>query len=375
MQEKIYFDNAATTRVLPEVVDAMLPYFTEHFGNPSSIHSLGRKSRSVIEKARRLIAQQLNASTAEIFFTSGGTESNNTVLKGAVRDLGVTRLISSKLEHHCVLHTTQFLQQQGIEVAYVRNDSNGFFDLQQVEELLQETDQKTLVSLIHANNEIGTINDLHAIGSLCKKHGAYFHADTVQTVAHYQLDLENSPVDFISASAHKFHGPKGVGFLYVSADTQLQPFMHGGSQERNMRAGTENLAAIAGMAKAFEISYENLDRNKQHITSLKKYAINQLKEKFEGVGFNGDISDDSLYTVVNVAFPHTTASDMFMFNLDIRGICCSAGSACSSGADRGSHVIDALGKDDDTASIRFSFNGANTKEEIDRLMSVLEEIL
>lgn len=373
MQSTIYLDNAATTRVDSAVVDVMLPLYTEHFGNPSSIHQLGRKSRTLIEKARKQIANHLVASTAEIFFTSGGTESNNTVLKGAVTHLGVERLIISKLEHHCILHSADYLNSIGIDVAYVNNDELGFFDLTHLEELLKASSKKTLVSLIHANNEIGTINDLVAIGNLCKANDTLFHSDTVQTVAHYGLNLQDIPIDFISASAHKFHGPKGVGVLYINGDVALKPFLHGGAQERNMRAGTENLASIVGMAKAMDISVENLQIHRTKISELKNYLKSSLENNFDGINFNGDTSEQSLYTVLNVAFPTSIANDMFMFNLDINGICCSAGSACSSGADTGSHVIQALNKNTGTSSIRFSFSHENTKEEIDTLLDVLKK--
>ena len=372
----IYLDNAATTKVSEEVVEAMLPYMREHFGNPSSIHGFGRKTRSAIENARRTIAEQLNASTAEIFFTSGGTESNNMVLKNSIRDLDVNRIISSKIEHHCVLHTCDYLKDSGIPVDYVNVDANGFFDLEDLEELLkQHAGDTVLISLIHANNEIGTINDWKAIGALAKEYNAYFHADTVQTVAHFPIDLQEIDVDFISSSAHKFHGPKGVGFVYINGDTLLKPYIHGGAQERNMRAGTENLAAIIGMQKAFELAYENMAANEKTIRALKNYMIQQIQQHFPAASFNGDISNQSLYTVLNVALPSSIEADMLMFNLDIEGVCCSAGSACSSGADTGSHVVQAITKGESNPSIRFSFSKENTKEEIDEVIAVLAKIL
>ena len=372
----IYLDNAATTKVHPQVVDAMIPYYTDHFGNPSSIHAMGRKSRSAIEKARKSIAGHLNASTAEIFFTSGGTESNNMVLKNSIRDLGVNRIISSKIEHHCVLHTCDYLQESGIPVDYVKVDELGYFNLEHLESLLkQNVDDTILISLIHANNEIGTINDWIAIGELAKKYNAYFHADTVQTVAHYPINLQDIPVDFISASAHKFHGPKGVGFVYINGDTALQPLFHGGSQERNMRAGTENLAAIVGMGKALDLAYDSMEENASHIRSLKNYFIKQVEQNFPTARFNGDISENSLYTVINVALPATIQSDMLMFNLDIQGICCSAGSACSSGASNNSHVIETISPGSEEASIRFSFAKENNKEEIDQVIAILKDVI
>lgn len=372
----IYFDNAATTQVHPQVVEAMIPYLTEYFGNPSSIHGMGRKTRSAVEKARRSIAEHLQASTAEIFFTSGGTESNNMVLKNSIRDLNVNRVISSKIEHHCVLHTCDYLKESGIPVDYVHVDSKGFFDLDHLETLLKtNADDTILISLIHANNEIGTINDWVAIGNLAKQYGAYYHADTVQTVAHYPINLQEIPVDFISASGHKFHGPKGVGFVYINGDTLLKPLFHGGSQERNMRAGTENLASIVGMAKALDIAYENLEKNKQKIKEIKQYFIQQIRNQFPQASFNGDISNQSLYTVLNVALPASIQSDMLLFNLDIKGICCSAGSACSSGADAGSHVINAISQGNSNPSIRFSFSIDNTKKEVDQVIDMLKTVV
>lgn len=373
----IYFDNAATTKVDQQVVEAMLPYFTEHFGNPSSIHGLGRKTRSAVEKARKVIAKRLNASTAEIFFTSGGTESNNMVLKNSLCNLGVNRIISSKIEHHCVLHCCEHLSKHhNIPVDYVNVDEKGYFCLEHLEELLKANPNDTImVSLIHAHNEIGTINDWKAIGKLVKQYGGYFHADTVQTVAHYPIDLQEVDVDFISCSAHKFHGPKGVGFVYINGETSLDCYIHGGAQERNMRAGTENLASIVGMAKAFELAYENLEENRKYIQSLKTYMIEQVKEHFPTATFNGDITEQSLYTVVNVSFPDSISSDMLLFNLDMRNVSVSAGSACSSGANKGSHVINEIHKGNGSPSVRFSFAKENTKEEIDEVINLLKTIL
>ena len=372
----IYLDNAATTKVDEAVIEAMFPYFTTHFGNPSSIHGLGRKTRSAIEKSRKSIADHFNASTAEIFFTSGGTESNNMVLKESICDLGVNVIITSKVEHHCVLHTCDHLQEKEVTIKHVDVDELGYFDLNQLEQLLKEHENDTvLISLIHANNEIGTINDMVAIGNLARQYKAYYHADTVQSVAHYPIDLQELPVDFISGAAHKFHGPKGIGFVYIKSDVQLQPFIHGGAQERNMRAGTENVAAIIGMAKALELAYQNLDETKQHITGLKYYLKEQIEKHFPQATFNGDTSEKSLFTVLNVSLPSTIQADMLMFNLDIAGICCSAGSACSSGADKGSHVIEAIKPNQEQSAIRFSFSHENTKEEIDQLIEKLKTII
>jgi len=370
----IYFDNAATTKVDDRVVQAMIPYLSEHYGNPSSIHSLGRATRAAVERSRKTIANALNASTAEIFFTSGGTESNNMVLKNCMRDLGIKCIITSEVEHHCVLDTSIHLNQIGLDVEYVKVDHQGFFDLDHLEELLQKhASCRPLVSLIHANNEIGTINDIHAIAALCKKHNALYHADTVQTVAHYPIDLQEIDVHFISSSAHKFHGPKGIGFVYISNEAILKPLIHGGAQERNMRAGTENIAGIVGMAEALKIAYEELEETTEYIKGIKAYFKEQLFSEVEDVQINGAEDDNSLYTVLNVALPSSISSDMLMFNLDIAGICASAGSACSSGADQGSHVLNTIGAPADRSSIRFSFSKYNTKEEVDSVIAKLKE--
>ncbi len=374
MTPRIYFDNAATTPIDPEVLETMMPYFTEHFGNPSSIYSYGRETRMAIEKARKSVASILNAKPAEIFFTSGGTESSNTAIFSSVRQLGCKRIITSPIEHHATLHTCTFLEKNNEAIIeYVNVLENGHIDVIDLENKLKDQSRKTLVSLMHANNEIGNITDIRSVGELCKKYNAIFHADTVQTVGHFPIDLNAIKVDFITGAGHKFHGPKGIGILFINAETAIEPFIHGGGQERNMRAGTENIYGIVGFAKALEIATENHNRDKEHISELKFYLKNELTKKISGVVFNGDPDGDSLYTVLSVGFPKNTRSDMMLFNLDINNICASGGSACSSGAEQGSHVIRNLGRDSYN-TVRFSFSKYNTKNEIDILVSKLAEL-
>ncbi|MGN6494408.1 MAG: cysteine desulfurase family protein [Agriterribacter sp.] len=376
MQNRIYFDNAATTPLDQQVLEAMLPYMTEKFGNPSSIYSYGRESRLAIETARKSVARILNAHPAEIFFTSGGTESSNTAILAAVHDLGCKRIITSPIEHHAVLHTTEHLRNRGeATLFFVDVLPNGHIDLQHLETLLAGSNEKTLVTLMHANNEIGNMIDLHAVGELCKKYNAIFHSDTVQTVGHFPFDLRNTPVHFITGGAHKFHGPKGVGLLYINEDVKIHPFIHGGSQERNMRAGTENLYGIVGFAKALEQATANYEKDSVYIGGIKMYMMDELKKRIPGVAFNGDPLGKSLYTVLNASFPKTERSEMLLFNLDIHHICASGGSACTSGADLGSHVIRAISNDPDKTAVRFSFSKYNTKEEVDRVVEKLVELV
>ncbi len=376
----IYLDNAATTRLDPEVLDAMLPLMTEQFGNPSSIHSHGRAVRTAIEKARKTVAMLLNTSPAEIFFTSGGTEADNTAIRSSIETYGLTHAITSPLEHHAVLHTLEHLAKQGvIQLNMVKIDSKGHIDLGHLEELLsarKSTGQgRSLVSLMHGNNEIGNLLDLNRVGEICRSYDAIFHSDTVQTMGHFRHNLQQLPVDFIVGAGHKFHGPKGVGFLYVNADrVKINPFMYGGAQERNMRGGTENVYGIVGLAKALEIAYRDMDAHRQHITSLKSRMINQLRAQMPDVQFNGDSADvdASLYTVLNVSLPASDMSDMLLFSLDIARISASGGSACSSGSNVGSHVLAALpGVDPDRGYVRFSFGKYNTIEEIDYAVDTL----
>jgi cysteine desulfurase len=370
----IYLDNAATTRLDDEVIEAMLPYMREHFGNPSSIHSYGRVTRAAIEKSRKAIATLLNVAPAEIFFTSGGTEANNMALTRTIADLGISHAITSPTEHHAVLHTLEALAHAGkIKLSIVRINEKGLPDLAHLEELLQNN-ERSLVSLMHANNEIGTKIPLKQIAELVKKYNGIFHTDTVQTMGHFHLDLQEVPVDFLSCAAHKFHGPKGVGFIYIRSGTGISPFIYGGAQERNMRGGTENLYGIIGLAKALEVAYRDIEEHETHIRGLKNYMINRLNEVIPGVSYNGDISEDSLYTVLNVSFPPSSVGEMLLFSLDINGIAVSGGSACSSGSDVGSHVLKALNADPTRANVRFSFSKYNTKEEIDFTISKLQEI-
>ncbi|MBD2755697.1 cysteine desulfurase family protein [Spirosoma validum] len=371
----VYLDNAATTRLDSEVLDAMLPLMTEQFGNPSSIHSHGRTVRTAIEKARKTVASLLNTSPAEIFFTSGGTEADNTAIRSSIETYRLTHAITSPLEHHAVLHTLQHLEQQGtIRLSMVNIDPKGHIDLTHLEELLRQN-PRTLVSLMHGNNEIGNLLNLNRVGELCREYDAIFHSDTVQTMGHFRHDLQQLPVDFIVGAGHKFHGPKGVGFLYVNAErVKIHPFVYGGAQERNMRGGTENVYGIVGLAKALEIAYRDMDDHKHHITSLKRRMIERLRDKMPDVQFNGNSADvgNSLYTVLNVSLPASDLSDMLLFSLDIARISASGGSACSSGSSVGSHVLAALPEvDPERGYVRFSFGKYNTTEEIDYAVDTL----
>jgi cysteine desulfurase len=374
--QRVYFDNAATTALDPQVLEAMMPYLTEKFGNPSSIYSYGRESRLGIENARKTVAKILNAHPAEIFFTSGGTESSNTAINASVRDLGCRHIISSPIEHHATLHTVENLYHRGeAALSYVKLLPNGHIDMEDLEQLLSTSQEKCLVTLMHANNEIGNILDIHAVGNLCKMYGAVFHSDTVQTVGHFPFDLRNTPVHFITGAGHKFHGPKGVGLLYVNENVKIKPHIHGGAQERNMRAGTENLYGIVGFARALEMATEQHEKDSTYIRSLKLYMMEQVKKNVKGVAFNGDTLGKSLYTVLSVSFPKTEKSEMILFNLDINNICASGGSACTSGADQGSHVIRAINNNPNQVTVRFSFSKHNTKEEIDFVVEKLKDMI
>ncbi len=371
---KVYLDNAATTQLDPEVIDVMTTIMKEHYGNPSSIHSFGRKTRSLIEQARKTVAGLLNVSPAEIFFTSGGTEADNMAICGSIRDMGIKRAITSMVEHHAVLHTLEDLHKRGeVTLEYVNLLPNGHIDLHHLESLL-EGQERTLVSLMHANNEIGNLLPMKEVGEICRKYNAVFHSDTVQTMGHYSFDLQQVNVHFITCGAHKFHGPKGVGFLYINGDVKINPFIHGGSQERNMRGGTENLYGIIGLAKALEIASRDMKEHQDHITGLKNYMIGKLEAEIPGVTFNGDAKNSSLYTVLNVCFPESESAEMLLFNLDISGIAASGGSACTSGSNQGSHVLRAISCDMGRPSIRFSFSKFNTKEEVDYTVEKLKEL-
>ncbi|MDW8210737.1 MAG: cysteine desulfurase family protein [Cytophagales bacterium] len=373
---RVYLDNAATTPLDREVVEEMLPFMLEHFGNPSSIHWHGNKVRAAIEQARKRIAATFNTSPSEIFFTSGGTESDNTALRCAIYTYHISHAITSKLEHHAVLHTLEELAQRGIiQLSFVAHDEKGNIDLNHLEELLKKQ-PNSLVSLMHGNNEIGNLLPIETVGELCRQYGAFFHSDTVQTVGHYRIDLQKINVHSIVGAPHKFHGPKGVGFLYVRHDKKIHPFVTGGAQERNMRGGTENVYGIIGMAKAIEIAYRNLEETTAYIKGLKTYMIERLRQTFEDIHFNGMSGDveNSLYTILNVSFPPSEANDMLLFNLDIHQISASGGSACSSGSNVGSHVLAALPHTAGRGNIRFSFSKYNTRQEIDYTIAKLVEI-
>jgi len=375
---RIYFDNAATTALDPEVLDAMMPYLTEKFGNPSSVYSYGRETKLAIENARKSVARILNAAPGEIFFTSGGTESTNTAIAAAIRDLGCKHIITSPLEHHATLHTVEYYAHTGqADLSFVKLTEYGHIDLADLERLLASSKVRTVVTLMHANNEIGNLLDIKAVGELCRKYDAIFHSDTVQTVGHYPFNLKEIYVHFINGAAHKFHGPKGVGILYVNENVSIKPYLNGGSQERNMRAGTENLYGIVGFAKALEMATNRYEQDSEHIRSVKLYMADKLKENFPDVVFNGDTFGNSLYTVLNVSFPHSEKSEMLLFNLDMAGICVSGGSACTSGASSLSHVIKAIneGKAGDVVPIRFSFCKHNTKAEVDTVIAKLKELM
>ena len=372
---RVYLDNAATTPLDEEVYEAMLPVLKQGFGNPSSIHSFGREIKTAIENSRKTVAKILRAAPSEIFFTSGGTEADNTAIFCAVRDLGIRHIITSRIEHHAVLHTVEELQKEGkIKLSYVDLDDKGKVKLDHLEELLK-SNERSLVSLMHANNELGNVLPLKEVGELCKKYDALFHSDTVQTMGHFPIDVKETNVHFITCAAHKFHGPKGIGFLFISNKVKIHPFIFGGAQERNMRGGTENVYGIVGLAKALELATGHMEEHHKHILGLKKYMIGKLVENIPGIQFNGDsASDESLYTVLNVAFPPSENSEMLLFNLDIAGIACSGGSACSSGSNAGSHVLKAIYGEVDRPSVRFSFSKYNTKDEIDFVIEKLKEL-
>ncbi len=369
----VYFDNAATTPLDAEVLKEMLKVLENKHGNPSSIHSYGREAKAMIEKARKTIANYLNVSPSEIFFTSGGTEADNMGIRCSVEENNIKHIISSPLEHHAVLHSIEDLVNKGtVTLSHVAVKENGHIDLADLEKQLEEH-PNSLVSLMHANNEIGNIMPIGKVGELCKKYGAIFHCDTVQSICHYPLDLQKIHVDFIAASAHKFHGPKGTGIIYINGNRKVPPLIHGGGQERNMRGGTENVAGIVGLSKAFEIAYTHMKEHAAYIQNIKSHIIKRLEAELKGVEFNGDAKGDSLYTVLNVMLPATDDYEMMLMKLDMSGIAASAGSACSSGSNVGSHVIAALGKNIDRRPvIRFSFSKYNTIAEADFCIETLK---
>lgn len=369
----IYFDNAATTPLDPDVFEAMKPFFLQDFGNPSSTHAHGRRVRAAIESSRKTVAGLLNCTPGEIIFTSGGTEAINCILAGAVQAYTPSAIVTSRIEHHAVLHTVEQLARR-VKVEYVDLDDRGNINLNHLQQLLNEN-PRALVSLMQANNEIGNLLDIHRVGEICAEAGAYFHSDTVQAVGHYRHDLKNTPVHAITAAAHKFHGPKGAGFMYMRKDKKIGPCIFGGGQERNIRGGTEHVAGIVGLCKALEIAYSNLDDHAAYIRNLKSHMISRLKEVIPGVRFNGNSEDldKSLYTVLNVSLPESDKNDMLLFNLDLMGISVSGGSACSSGAATGSHVLQALNPNEKRGAIRFSFSKFNTIEEVDFVVEKVRE--
>jgi cysteine desulfurase len=372
---KIYFDNAATTPIATEVLHEIIPILEKNYGNPSATHALARESKSIIELARKKVANLLHCNAYEIIFTSGGTEANNMAIKGAVQAFDVKRIITSPIEHHSVLHTVDYVQKNdNVRVQFVQILKNTQIDLDHLNKLLAESNEKTLVSLMHANNEIGTLTDINRVSEICKMHNALLHVDTVQTMAHYHFDLSNIKIDFISGSAHKFHGPKGVGFLYNNSKSKIKSFIHGGGQEREMRAGTENIYGIAGLAKAMDLAYENLYNDKKHIEYLKSYCIELLERNFDDFKINGD-SEHSLYSILNFSIDAKKQSNLMLFMLDMQGLYCSGGSACSSGADKGSHVINAIYGNENRQPIRFSFSKYNTISEVENAIQILKQIV
>jgi cysteine desulfurase len=370
---RVYLDNAATTPVAPEVVEAMIPVLRETFGNPSSTHSFGRNAKALLETSRRTVAKHINCAPSEIIFTSGGTEADNMAIHSAVTQLGVKRIITSAIEHHAVGHTADAISlHEKIELVLVNLDSKGNVDLAHLESLLKEN-KPTLVSLMHANNEIATMIPLKKVADLCHQYNAYFHSDTVQTMAHFAFDLKEIDIDFITCAAHKFHGPKGVGFLYVNKKTKVSSFIHGGAQERGLRGGTENIAGIVGLAKAMDLAYEDVEGHQQHVYNLKSFMIQELKTMFPTVAFHGETAfDKALYTVLNVCLPATDKTSMLLFTLDLKGVAVSGGSACTSGATKGSHVLEGIGADMSRPNVRFSFSRYTTKEEIEYALLQLQ---
>lgn len=372
----IYVDNAATTPISPEVFEAMKPWLTEHYGNPSSIHAEGRKARTAIEQARKTVAHYLEASIGEIFFTSCGTESINTAIKRSVLDLGVQRIITSPIEHHCTLHSVEAVKRDyGIQVDYLPVSKTGQPDLDALRSFVSDQESPTLVTLMHANNEIGTLTPIREISSICQQAGVYFLPDTVQTIAKYPLSVKEMPVTFLAGSAHKFHGPKGIGFMYINGEVKINPLIDGGSQERTMRSGTENIAYIVGLAKALELYIKDRYARQKHIDGLRRYLAGQLLSAFPGAHLNGDGLDNTLYTVLSIAFPPHPKNELLLLQLDISGICASGGSACTSGAEAASHVLEGIGGDPDYKTIRFSFSHYNTLEEMDEVVRKIKAIL
>ncbi|BDU25586.1 MULTISPECIES: cysteine desulfurase family protein [unclassified Flavobacterium] len=373
--KKVYLDNASTTAIRPEVIQEITKIMVEDFGNPSSTHSFGRNGKTIVELSRKSIAKHFNCTAQEIIFTSGGTEADNWILRSAVEDLKVERIITSKIEHHAVLYTVLALQEEyNIQVDYVKVNADGSLDLTHLSNLLSD-EKKTLVSLMHVNNETGTILDLERVSLICKQYNALFHSDTVQSVGKTEIDLQKTPIDFILASAHKFHGPKGIGFAFVRKNSGLQPLLFGGEQEKGLRAGTEAVHQIAGMAKALSISYEKLDEERNYILELKKYLIDQLESHFPDFRING--KKDDFYNIINIILPFSSdKTSMLLFSLDMKGIAVSRGSACQSGSIKPSHVLKEMLSEEDLKlpNLRISFSHYNTKEDVDWLIESLKNI-
>ena len=377
---KVYFDNAATTKVRDEVVNEISDVLKNCFGNPSSTHSYGRSAKSFIETSRKSIAKILNCEPGEIIFNSGGTESDNSILKCAVKDLGVKHVISSKIEHHAITHTLEEIKNKDLKVHYVALKDEGEVDIEDLERLLRSNNEPKLVSLMYINNEIGNILDVKSVSELCRKHNAYFHSDAVQAVGHYPIDLSSLNIDFLTSAGHKFHGPKGVGFTYINKSTKIKSFICGGPQERGLRAGTESVHNIVGMTKALEISIQNLDKEIEHVKSIKRHMIEKLNDLFPDIHYNGMSGDleKSTYTVLNVCFPISNdKASMLDFHLDLKGIACSKGSACQSGSSSGSHVLNEIQNErfKNLPSIRFSFSHNNSIEEVDYLIETLQDFI
>ena len=376
--QTVYLDNAATTPIDSGVIQVITRSMKEVYGNPSSSHQVGRKAKGLVENARKNIAKMLGCTASEIVFTAGGSEADNLILRNAITNLGVKRIVSSKIEHHAVLHTIESLKKEfSITVEIVDLDYHGAIDYEHLKALLQNSEQKTLVSLMLVNNEIGNILDADLVCTLCKENGALFLSDTVQGITHLIIDLQQTPIDFIAASAHKFHGPKGVGFAYFKKGFGIRPILIGGEQERGARAGTENTHSILGMEKAMIIGLKNFKEDKEYISNLKQYFISQLEKSFPDITFNGNSADmeKSAFHILNVRFSEEIP--MLLFNLDLKGIAASGGSACQSGSNQGSHVLNNILSSNDAlkTSVRFSFSKYNTVEEVDYTIKALREIL
>ena len=374
--KRVYLDNAATTPISKEIIELMSSLMKHQFANPSSTHSEGRKSKTIVEESRTIIAKILNTYPRNIFFTSGGTESDNMAIKMSIENYNIKHAITSRISHHAVLYPLEKLAKENkIKLSYVKLDKNGLVSFSDLENLL-ENNSRTFVSIMHANNEVGVIQDIKKIGLICQNYNAIFHSDTVQTIGHYHIDLQKINIDFLAASAHKFHGPKGIGFIYISDNVKISPFIIGGAQERNMRAGTENIHSISALAKAMELAYQSLDKDMIYIKKLKSYMIEKLKLYIPDVQFfsNSNDLDNSLYTVLTVSFPLTKNSEMLLFNLDIAGVSCSGGSACASGSNKGSHVLSYFDPNAKRTGIRFSFSKYNTFDDIDFTIQKLKDI-